>query len=64
MTSTSASFTVFVGGVPDETKTDTIIGRAKDDEGNIAEDGARAIVTITDVLPTVAVEKTADPPRS
>jgi len=57
----SCSFTVFVGGQPDETKTDTIVGKVKDDEGNVAEDSATASVLITDVLPEVAVEKTADP---
>ena len=54
-------FTVFVGGKPKETKTDTIVGKVKDDEGNFAEDKASATVTITDVLPEVVVEKTADP---
>ncbi|HEV3362578.1 MAG TPA: LPXTG cell wall anchor domain-containing protein [Acidimicrobiia bacterium] len=58
----SCSFTVFVGpGKPDETRIDTIAGKAVDDEGNIAEDKASATVTITDVLPKVEVIKTADP---
>src|SRR5437868_3537079 len=57
----SGSFTEFVGGQARETKTDTIVGKAKDDEGNIAEDSAKASVTITDVFPTLKVEKTADP---
>ncbi len=57
----TCSFTEFVGGEPDETKTDTITGKVKDDEGNTADDSASATVTITDVQPLVEVDKTADP---
>lgn len=57
----TCTFSVFISGAPRETKTDTVIGKAVDDEDNIAEDDATASVLITDVLPEVLVEKTAEP---
>ncbi len=57
----TCAFTEFVGGQAREVKKDTIVGQAREDEGNIAEDSASATVTIDDVFPTLAVAKTADP---
>src|SRR5581483_11492148 len=57
----TCAFTVRVEGPARSSQTDTIIGKAKDDEGNLVEDTAKATVTIRDVVPAVVVDKAADP---
>jgi hypothetical protein len=57
----SCSFTGAVSGDAITTHIDTVTGKASDDEGNEATETGSATVTITDVLPTITVTKTADP---
>jgi uncharacterized repeat protein (TIGR01451 family) len=54
------AFQVELSGAPG-VYTDTVSATAEDDEGNEAGDEARAVVTIADVLPSIAVTKVADP---
>ena len=42
-------------------KTDTVTGTAKDDEGNTATDDGSATVHVNDLLPTIHVDKSANP---
>ncbi|MEW6153393.1 MAG: hypothetical protein AB1673_05295 [Actinomycetota bacterium] len=50
----------FTGGGGD-TETNTVTVVVEDDEGNEASDSDDATITLTDVLPTITVDKTADP---
>ena len=54
-------FTATVSGNAGDVETDTVSAEAEDDEGNVASDDAGATVTVTDVEPTIAVSKAADP---
>jgi uncharacterized repeat protein (TIGR01451 family) len=57
----TCAFTVLVSGNVGWPETNTITAAAADDENNEATDDDTATVDFTDVLPTLAVEKTADP---
>ena len=56
-------FSTVVSGKPAESWTDTVTAVASDDEGNRARAAAATRVTIRDVLPAIAVRKTAMPNR-
>ncbi|MFQ5593536.1 MAG: hypothetical protein ACE5HA_05255 [Anaerolineae bacterium] len=55
------SFSAQVTGNAGHTETDTVTATVTDDEGNAADASDSATVIITDVPPTVQVNKTADP---
>ncbi|MCG8462795.1 MAG: choice-of-anchor D domain-containing protein, partial [Holophagales bacterium] len=55
------SFTATVNGNAGESETDTVTATASDDEGNTAQASDTATVTITDVLPSIGMTKTASP---
>ncbi|MCG8460012.1 MAG: GEVED domain-containing protein, partial [Holophagales bacterium] len=57
----SCTFSALVEGNAGDTETDTVTAAASDDEGNSVQAADTATVTITDVLPTVRVAKTASP---
>ncbi len=57
----TCSFSASVSGQPGDTHTNVVTGTASDNEGNPAVDDDSADVTFNDVLPTVTLEKTADP---
>ncbi len=55
------SFSASVFGNPGYVETDTVTATARDDDGNTVQASDPATVTITDVLPTILVNKTANP---
>ena len=55
------SFTLDVNGGGGDVVTDTVTAVAEDDDENQATDTAQDSVQVTDVLPSILVEKTADP---
>ena len=57
------AFTAFVGGVGGTVETDVITARAVTSEGRQASASDDASVTVTDVLPAIAVAKTASVTR-
>lgn len=57
----SCSFTESVAGNAGDLQTDTITAMGIDDNGNMLSGSDDATVDILDVLPTIAVVKTADP---
>ena len=57
----SCSFTGNFNGDAGDSQTDTVTVTGEDDDGNTATDTDDAIVTLTDVLPIIAVDKTATP---
>ncbi|MFC2036544.1 hypothetical protein ACFLYD_01050 [Chloroflexota bacterium] len=57
------TFVARVLGNGGESESDTVTAVAADDEGNRVKAGGRATVVITDMLPEIAVVKTADPSR-
>ena len=57
----TCAFTVFVSGNVGWPETNTITATATDDENNEATDSDTATVDFADVLPTLEVEKTANP---
>ena len=56
----ACSFTESVNGDPGASHHDTITGTASDDDGNTTTASDDATVVFTDVVPTIAVTKTAD----
>ncbi|UCD25292.1 MAG: hypothetical protein JSW51_05050, partial [Gemmatimonadota bacterium] len=54
-------FTATVSGNAGDSETDTVTAEAEDDDGNTASGDDEATVSITDVLPTITVAKTASP---
>ena len=57
----SCSFAATVSGNAGDTETDTVAASGTDDDGNPVSAQDSATVTVTDVLPTAAVTKTASP---
>jgi uncharacterized repeat protein (TIGR01451 family) len=57
----SCAFTAILSGDPNDSQTDTVTVVAKDDEDSTVQDTATATATITDVLPSIAVSKSAQP---
>ena len=57
----SCSFTANVSGNVGDTVTDTVTASGVDDRGNDISGDDDAVVTITDVLPSISVDKTANP---
>jgi len=57
----SCSFTANVSGNVGDTVNDTVTASGVDDRGNNISGYDDAVVTITDVLPIISVDKTADP---
>ncbi len=57
----SCSFSAYASGNAGESEMDTVTAQAEDDDGNQTDDTASALVTFTDVLPTISAGKTADP---
>ena len=57
----TCSFKAMVSGNGGQDKTDIVTGKAKDNENNKAEDEGTATVHIDDVLPTIQVDKSANP---
>ena len=55
------SFSAFLEGEPDAPHTNVITATATDSDGNQAQDSDNEVVTFTDVLPAITVEKTAFP---
>ncbi len=55
------SFTVTFTGPPGASQRDVVTVRVVDDDGQQAVDDDDAIITITDLLPTISVQKTANP---
>ncbi|MDQ3756627.1 MAG: DUF11 domain-containing protein [Actinomycetota bacterium] len=55
----TCSFTVDVKGNAGHQETNTVTAKARDDERNVAQATADAIVTVTDVKPTLVLDKTA-----
>ena len=60
-TSAPCSFTAPFTGDAGDSLTDVVTATAVDDDGETATDTDDAVVTLTDVLPVIAVVKTADP---
>ncbi len=57
----SCSFTAMVSGDAGDSETDTITATVSDDDGNNQQGQASATVTINDVIPAIAVIKSASP---
>ncbi len=57
----TCSFTVTFTGPPGSTQRDVVTTRVVDDDGQQAVDDDDAVITITDVLPRLTVQKTANP---
>jgi hypothetical protein len=57
----SCTFTATVSGDGGDSETDTVTAKGTDSRGNPVEGTDDATVTITDVLPSIAVVKTANP---
>ena len=57
----SCSFNGKVSGEAGDSETDTVTAAATDPAGNSASDTASATVSVTDALPSISVEKSADP---
>ena len=57
----TCSFKAMVSGDGGQDKTDIVTGKAYDNENNKAEDEGTATVHIDDVLPTIQVDKSANP---
>lgn len=55
----ACAFTGAFAGNAGDSQTDTITATVRDNEGNAANDTDDATVTLTDVLPTILVDKTA-----
>ena len=56
----ACSFAGSFAGDAGDTQTDTIVASVRDNEGNTATDADDATVTLTDVLPTILVDKAAN----
>ena len=57
----SCSFTATFTGNAGDSHTNVVTAMAVDDDGSSATDSDDAVVSLTDVKPTVSVDKTADP---
>ena len=57
----SCSFTATFTGNAGDSHTNVVTAMAEDDDGSSATDSDDAVVSLTDVKPTVSVDKTADP---
>jgi uncharacterized repeat protein (TIGR01451 family) len=57
----TCSFERSISGNAGDSRTDRVVATVRDDEGDEATDNDDATVTITDALPAISVEKTANP---